>query len=392
MTIGTNAKKRGTASRKLQRQQTALAQFGSYAFREPELRSVLTEAARLTAEGTDVPFSNVLKYRARENDLIVEAGVGWQKNVIGRSIAKADESSPGGRAFATGKPVITTDLRRKTDFVLPPIYGDHGIVSTANVLVQGSGERPYGVLEIGSPKLRRFDQHDIDFIQGFANVLAEAVASAERTTLLRSTVRQKDALARELQNRVRNNLQIVYRMLEKEARKTVDQVAKRGILGVARRVIVLGQVYEHLLGLGLSQTIDFGEYLKSLCVALAEFFEAQRPDIKIIVQTDSLVVDVEDATALGVIVNELVTNSYEHAFDDDGKGTINVVLQHRDDAKAMLIVSDSGPGFMPQNESKRNGLSLVLGLVKQVRGTVDLRTDSGTVWTIALPVRAPAAA
>src|SRR5579864_7910593 len=100
MTIGANAKKRGTASRKLRRQQTALAQFGSYAFREPELRAVLTEAARLTAEGTDVPFSNVLKYRARENDLIVEAGVGWQKNVIGRSISKADESSPGGRAFA----------------------------------------------------------------------------------------------------------------------------------------------------------------------------------------------------------------------------------------------------------------------------------------------------
>ena len=378
--------------RKLQRQQTALAQFGSYAFREPELRAVLTEAARLTAEGMDVPFSKVLKYRAQENDLIVEAGVGWQKDVIGRSISKADESSPAGRAFALGKPIITRDLRKKTDFILPPIYSDHGIVSTVNVIVQGSGERPYGVLEIDSPKLRRFDQQDIDFIQGFANVLAEAVASAERTMLLRSTVRQKDALARELQHRVRNNLQIVYRMLEKEARKTIDQVAKRGILGVARRVIVLGQVYEHLLGLGLSQTIDFGEYLKSLCAALAEFFEAQHPGIKIIVHTDPLVVDVEDATALGVIVNELVTNSYEHAFDDDGKGTINVVLQHRDDARATLIVSDSGPGFMPQSESKRNGLSLVLGLVKQVRGTVDLRTDSGTVWTIALPVRAPATA
>ena len=223
-------------------------------------------------------------------------------------------------------------------------------------------------------------------------MLAEAVVSAERTTLLRSTVQQKDALARELQHRVRNNLQIVYSMLEKEARKTIDQAAKRGILGVARRVIVLGQVYEHLLGLGLSQTIDFGQYLKSLCAALAEFFEEQHRDVKMIVHADPLIVDVEDATALGVIVNELVTNSYEHAFDDDGEGTISVFLQHRDDARATLIVSDSGPGFMPQSESERNGLSLVLGLVKQVRGTVDLRTDSGTVWIIALPVRPTATA
>jgi two-component sensor histidine kinase/putative methionine-R-sulfoxide reductase with GAF domain len=386
-------KRNNSRVQKVQRQQTALARFGAYAFREPELQSILTEAARLSAEGLGVQFCKVLKYRPEQNDLIVEAGVGWQVDVVGRSISEANASSPGGRAFVRKEPVITRDLREKHDFVLPPIYADHRIVSSVNVPVQGTGERLYGVLEVDSEKVERFDKQDTDFLIGFANVLAEAVATAERIAELRASIKQKDSLARELQHRVRNNLQIVYRMLDREARHTNDPDAKRGIQGVARRVIILGHVYEHLLGLGLTATIDFGEYLRSLCETLADFYEAQYSGVKLTVEADDLRLDVDTTTTLGMVVNELVTNSYEHAFAEQGRGKIEVVVRHMEgDSKALLIVSDSGPGFVEQADSDRNGLSLVRGLVKQAQGTVNVQSDGRVIWTVTLPVRTPVAA
>ena len=106
---------------KLLRQQAALAAFGSFAFREPDLLLVLTEATRICAACLDVPFAKVCRYRTEENDLLVVAGWGWHLGVIGRVVSQADESSPQGRAYVTGKPVITRDLQA-TDGMAPPAF------------------------------------------------------------------------------------------------------------------------------------------------------------------------------------------------------------------------------------------------------------------------------
>jgi len=110
------------------RQQEALAALGALALRSTDLQQVLAEAARLCASGAGVPFCKILEHRSEHGDLIVRAGVGWREGVVGAAVAKADRSTPAGRAFVTGKPVITQDLRGRHDFVLPSIYAEHGIV------------------------------------------------------------------------------------------------------------------------------------------------------------------------------------------------------------------------------------------------------------------------
>ena len=89
---------------KLLRQQAALAAFGSFAFRELNLPKILTEAARICALSLEVPFSKVCRYRADENDLLVEAGWGWKPGVVGGVVSQANETSPQGRAYITGDP------------------------------------------------------------------------------------------------------------------------------------------------------------------------------------------------------------------------------------------------------------------------------------------------
>ena len=174
---------------KLLRQQTAIARFGSFALRELDLTNILTEAVRVCADGLGVPFSQVCRYRAENNDLVVAAGHGWRDQVIGHVVSRADMSSPQGRAFTTGEPSICYEL--------PPSYAAHGIVSIVDVIIKANDGQPYGILEIAADQPRDYDQYDIHFLNGFASVLAEAVSTAARGAALQVTVDQLKSLVEE---------------------------------------------------------------------------------------------------------------------------------------------------------------------------------------------------
>ena len=388
-----------TQVRKLLRQQAALAHFGSFALRESDVMKVLNEAARVCAECLNVPFSKVCRYRADENDLLIEAGHGWHAGVIGNVVSRADETSPQGRAFITGEPSICNNLRDDNDFKLPSFYAEHGIISTIDIVIKGSGDRPYGVLEIDNDQQHDYDQHDIDFLTGFANVLAEAVATSTRTGELQGTIErmkvlvgekdrlleQKKVLAEELQHRVRNNLQLVYGMLSKQLDDTPDKAGQRGLRAISRRVSTLAQVYDHLLGSEMTRTTDFGGYVKSLCLNLAEIQAAPNGGVTLTCDSDAIVLDLDVVTALGIVVAEVVTNSYDHAFPGDRKGSIAVSVHRAEGGAATMTISDDGTGFPAQSESRRHGLGLVRRLVEQVRGSAVVDSDQGTVWTINIP-------
>jgi two-component sensor histidine kinase len=398
---------------RLRRQQAALAGFGSFALGEHDLGRVLTEAARVCAAGLNVPFCKVCRYRSEENDLLVEAGVGWHQGVIGNVVSRADATSPQGRAFITGEPVICGDLTTDASFVLPAFYADHGIVSTVDVIIKKDGQ-PYGVLEIDNPVQHNYDQHDIDFLTGFANVLAGAVATSKRNVTLKNALdrmqgmvrdrdrllvaknallleeqrhlNEKSILGQELQHRVRNNLQLVYGMLRKQVEITTDAFGKDGIAAIARRVMTLAQVYDHLLGSGLSRTIEFGGYLTSLCESFHGLKDIQQPDVKLTCNVEPVVLDLDSVTALGLVVTELVANSYIHAFPH-GTGTISVSLLLDEGGNgATITFSDDGVGFVDKRDTKRHGLGLVKRLMEQIGGSAVLRSDHGSEWTLKFPV------
>jgi two-component sensor histidine kinase len=394
---------------RLLRQQAALTDFGSYAFREPELLNILTEAARICAVSLGVPFAKVCRYRHAENDLLIVAGYGWNEGIVGQVVSKADESSPQGRAYITGKPVIISNVREAENFMLHPLYGEHGIISTIDVIIKGKDGEPYGVLEIDSPVQHTYDEHDVTFLTGFANVLAEAVATTTRNQALHESVNQMKALveergalvvekdklldersmlAEELKHRVRNNLQLIHGMLVSHLTIESSRAEKASVQGIIRRVMTLAEVYEQLLGTGMGRSIDLGAYLTSLCDSMPSLQTSITPDIKLICSSETLLVNIDTVTAIGMVVAELVSNSYEHAFAD-GVGTINVTLHHSGSDAAVLTVSDDGSGFMEHAGSKRHGVGLVRRLIEQVRGSAEHTSQGGTVWTFHIPVVPP---
>jgi two-component sensor histidine kinase len=374
---------------KLLRQQATLAAFGSFAFRETDLHAILTEAARICATSLDVPFSKICRHRANKDDLLIEAGWGWNAGVVGRVVSQANESSPQGRAYVTGKPVIIRNINEANNLALPAFYAEHGIVSTVDVVIPAIDGAPYGVLEIDSTEQHQYDEHDINFLTGFANVLAEAVATVGRVKALRDALKAQGLLAEELQHRVRNNLQMVGAMLESYARTTTDTEARQGIDQISRRVSILGQVYDSLLGVGLSERIDLADYIQALCVRLPQLQADRDRSVRVACHTVPVFLGLDEVTALGMAVAELVTNSYSHAFPDRG-GTITVTLRRTDVGRAAITIRDDGVGFVAQMGSARRGVGLVVRLLEGIGGTLDIDASHGTLCTLAFAVPLPA--
>jgi two-component sensor histidine kinase len=197
---------------------------------------------------------------------------------------------------------------------------------------------------------------------------------------------QKKVLAEELQHRVRNNLQLVYGMLGQQLNATNDQAGQRGLRAIARRVSTLSQVYDQLQGSEISSAIDLGAYITALCSSLGTIQAAGADAVRLTTDCDKIDLDLDAVTALGIVVAELVTNGFDHAFPQ-GKGTISVSLhmQLGKPGTAVLTIRDDGCGFKEHSGSKRHGLGLVRRLVEQVRGTIDIATKNGSVWTICFP-------
>jgi two-component sensor histidine kinase len=291
---------------------------------------------------------------------------------------------------------------------LSPFYAEHYIVSILDVVIRNKDGKPWGVLETDSPNRHVYDEHGINFVTGFANVLAEAVNPAKRNEIVRAallhTTREtvadrdrlltsqarllskKSILAQELQHRVRNNLLLVYGMLNKHLQSPDEGGTTTDIAVMARRVLILARVYDHLLGTGLTRTIDFGDYLASLCDSFRDLVRAGNRDIELICRCKPLMLDLDATTALGLLVAELISNSYLHAFPV-GWGTIEMsLLQGTPGEKAEIQFTDNGVGFIDQVDNKGHGIGLVRRLMQQMDGSAENQLNKGSAWTLKFPL------
>jgi DNA-binding response OmpR family regulator len=144
---------------------------------------VLKEAVRAGAEGLRTPFCKLHRYRSAQDDLLREAGFGWHSDVTGQVVLPADARSPEGRAFVNRQPVLCNELRDAIDK-----HAGRCTVSTVDVIIRGGDAQPYGVLGASNNAQQAYDQNDVNFLSGIADILAESIASFARVEMLKSTI------------------------------------------------------------------------------------------------------------------------------------------------------------------------------------------------------------
>ena len=376
----------------------ALAAFGNYALGEPEVDDLLDEASRTIAGAMGAPFCRVMQYRPDDGDLYLRSGSGWPPGVVGRVRVPADQTNPIGKALISGKPLVTADFRLEPAHTLPSLFADHAIVSSVCIPIIGS-EGGFGTLDVDTTSPRTFTAEDVKFLTGFASMIAEAINRVRSRRVLRQTLREKEVLARErgvllreMQHRVRNHLQLVQASLSVHARRTKDAAARRGFRDVAGHVLALSTLYDHLLGVGMEETIDFSTYLSSLCASMERIGELHGKKIELVCASDHVKLDLDRSTALGIVCNELVSNALEHAFAGTGTsngagtgGKVNISLRRTGSGEAVLTVADDGKGL--DHQARRGvGMQLVERLVKQVDGVIEVTVVGGTAWKITFPL------
>jgi signal transduction histidine kinase/CheY-like chemotaxis protein len=406
------------------------------------LMKILSEAVRVCAEGLGAPFSKVCKYRAEENDLLIVAGCGWQPGVIGHVTYHADMSSPQGRAFSTGEPSICDNLKNDAYFDLPPFYAAHGVVSIVDVIIKGSDDRPYGILEVDSDHQHDYDQYDINFLTGFANVLAEAVATAARAEELQVTLEHMKLLVEEKDVLLREKNAVDLQLRQAQKMEAVGQLTG-GIAHDLNNIltVIIGTI--EILIEGVAAWPQLAVYAKMIEEAAARgadltqrllAFARKQPLQSREVDVNSLIIEATNLLrptfGAHIELETVLASDTFHALIDPSQLTntiLNLALNARDampeggklkietrnifldesysnmnnDVTAgdyvMIAVSDSGNGMPPATlervfepffttkgvgKGSGLGLSMVYGFVKQSSGHIMIYSEEGRGTTV----------
>jgi two-component sensor histidine kinase len=180
---------------------------------------------------------------------------------------------------------------------------------------------------------------------------------------------------------VKNNLQVIASLLSIQARNVSDQRDVSLFEHSRDRVISMAMVHEQLHQTGDLSMIPFNAYLRDLIAHIKE--AASTESIDMTVETDPIFLELYRAVPCGLIVNELVTNALEHAFDGRPSGQVTVTFRSKAD-RYVLEVADDGIG-MPAESSRSLGLTLVQMLSSQLDATLNVERSHGTHVRVDFP-------
>ncbi len=224
-----------------------------------------------------------------------------------------------------------------------------------------------------------------------AFVLASIIDIRERKLAeekLKDSLREKEILLKEIHHRVKNNLQVVASLLDIQSSYCKDPEVLEMFRESRDRVHAIGIIHERLYLSKNLDRIDLGEYLQALASDLLDSYGTNRAFVRLKVIAVPVPVNIDTANSCGLIVHELVSNALKHAFQKNTAGAITIEIQSCiENGKPLIvvIVRDNGKGF-PANIDFRAteslGLQLVITLVEQLQGSIELHVKNGTVFTI----------
>jgi two-component sensor histidine kinase len=202
----------------------------------------------------------------------------------------------------------------------------------------------------------------------------------------------EDARKKEIHHRIKNNLQVICSLLDLQAEKFRDETVLEAFKESQNRVLSMSLIHEELYKGGGTDTLDFSEYLQRLAENLFQTYSLSSKNICMYVDLEeNAFFNMDTAVPLGIIVNELISNSLKHAFTEDEAGEIRIQLRRENIRKEehvslfSLTISDDGKGI-PENievgKLESLGLLLVNTLVDQLNGNIELRHAQGTEFKI----------
>lgn len=196
--------------------------------------------------------------------------------------------------------------------------------------------------------------------------------------------RQKDILLQDLAHRMKNDLMLVASLIGFQARTVADEGCRSVLAAAVERIRVIGNVHSRLDRRNGRLVVDTREFITGLCDDLRAAFMGARP-IALLARAESHALSQVNAISVGLVTNELITNSLKYAFPDDRAGTVLVTFERHGD-EYCLAVSDDGVGIKDLSAAS-TGQRLIRSLTLQLRGRIEIEPGNpGTRSRMCFPV------
>ncbi len=191
--------------------------------------------------------------------------------------------------------------------------------------------------------------------------------------------RQNELLMKEIHHRVKNNLELVKSLIALQCAQMEDSASKDAMVESQNRVQSMGIIHQKLYQGETPGSIEMKDYFINLSEGILDAFDAE-DKVKIECAMENLELDIDTAVPIGLIVNELLTNSLKYAFPDNAKGRVQISLSQPDPGILTLTVSDNGVGKINGQQPQGTGFgSQLIGLLtRQLNGEMIEMTETGT--------------
>lgn len=271
----------------------------------------------------------------------------------------------------------------------PVVYVTGSEESRIAVAALKSGADDYVVKSVGE------DFFDL-LASSFEQVLERAQLRREREQAeidLRASNARLEALLKEVNHRVANNLQMVMSFIALQAKSLPDEAAREALQKTQQRIATIAQVNRRLYTTNDVEFVAMDDYLGGLASDLSDSWSTSVARRDVIVDAPPIKLSTDKAVALGMIANEWVSNACKYAYGDSGDGSVRIILRHAGGSMLELVVEDDGCGLPEDGAVRGTGLGtrLIEAMARTHRAEVRYGAPApgvpGTRASIALPLR-----
>jgi PAS domain S-box-containing protein len=226
------------------------------------------------------------------------------------------------------------------------------------------------------------EQGHVKYYDGIIDDITERKRAEEA---LRASLREKEVLLREVHHRVKNNMQVISSLFNLQAEYTTNEEC-RGILKEGQaRIRSMSLVHEKLYQSRDMSKIDLADYIQGLAAHLFHVYLINSEQVRMETEFEELSLDINSAVPCGLILNELISNAFKHAFPEGRTGVIKIGLRRGPGGAVELRVADDGVGFpkgLDFRKAESFGLQIVNLLVDQLEATIEIDRTKGTAFTV----------
>ncbi len=352
--------------------------------RAVKLRSVLKESIEVVQNVMNTEASTLMLLDEQTGELIISMPTGpVKKEVKGKRIEKG--MGIGGWVAENKKPFFTNDVAN-TEFFAGDISENFKTKNIICVPLKNSQKKIIGVLQAINRKEGEFSERDIPVFEALADHVALAIERCRELQEVQSKLEERDLMLTEVHHRLKNNLSTITALIELELSEIEDEAAQEVLQKTMARIKSMTEVHDFLYNNELGNEIKLKLYIERLAQKISNILSHESQQVKIRVKADDIYLDTDRAMSCGLLLNELLVNSYKHAFNATTEDPqINIELRENENHEIVFEVSDNGTGINEDfsiTESGSVGGWLIDVLIRRLEADIDIQRNNGTTFLI----------